>query len=151
MKPVFQQIVDKDSGDCFRACLASILELDCEDVPNFRAMVNESGADMMDFAREWCLKNYNISLVSIFMNKIPDCGDDFRLTGGCEGTPLIASYESPNLEGCTHAVVGEIDKHGLNITITHDPNPNGKPIESYPRFITLLVPLNPLFQKELVQ
>lgn len=35
MIPVFQTIVDKDNGDCMRACIASLLEFDINQVPNF--------------------------------------------------------------------------------------------------------------------
>lgn len=35
MKPVFQRIYSTTDGDCFAACIASILELPIEDVPNF--------------------------------------------------------------------------------------------------------------------
>lgn len=35
MKPVYQTIFGKPDGNCFAACIASILEMGLEDVPNF--------------------------------------------------------------------------------------------------------------------
>jgi len=35
MKPVFQTIYGHPDGNCFAACVASILEMELEDVPNF--------------------------------------------------------------------------------------------------------------------
>lgn len=36
MRPVEQRVVDPDKGDCFFACIASILELPLEDIPELR-------------------------------------------------------------------------------------------------------------------
>jgi hypothetical protein len=143
MKPIFQAIVDKGRGDCFRCCLASILELERDEVPNFRELMNLTGVDMMAIARQWLKDKFDLSLVTIYMHGVPECGDDFRLTGGIEGTPLIVTVDSPNIPGAQHAVVGEIDDQGINVRIIHDPHPNPKPIETYPLFISMLVPLRP--------
>ena len=35
MKKVYQRIVDPARGDCYKCCIASILGLEYEDVPNF--------------------------------------------------------------------------------------------------------------------
>jgi len=35
LKPVFQTIVDTENGDCTRAAVASMFELDITQVPNF--------------------------------------------------------------------------------------------------------------------
>ena len=36
MKPVFQTITSEEKGDCHRASIASLFELDITQVPNFR-------------------------------------------------------------------------------------------------------------------
>lgn len=38
MKKVFQTIVDKDHGNCMQAVVASLFELELDDVPNFIEM-----------------------------------------------------------------------------------------------------------------
>lgn len=143
MKPVFQEVFDEGRGDCYRCCIASLLDLPRQVVPNFRSQETDTGVHMATLAREWLRKHFNLSLVEIYMHQLPECSDDFRLVGGTCGTLLIATYDSPNIPNAQHAVVGEIDEHGLNIRIVHDPNPNGKPITTYPRFISFLVPLHP--------
>lgn len=35
MKPVFQTTYGKEEGNCFPACIASVLEMDLKDVPHF--------------------------------------------------------------------------------------------------------------------
>ena len=35
MRPVFQKFRSKEKSDCLRACVASIMEFECDDVPNF--------------------------------------------------------------------------------------------------------------------
>lgn len=35
MKKVYQRIIDPKKGDCFKCCIASLLELDYDEVPNF--------------------------------------------------------------------------------------------------------------------
>jgi hypothetical protein len=142
MKPVYQRIIDAGKGDCFAACLASILELPLESVPNFRALETPE-ADMNKLAREWLKENYNLSLVCIYNGKEIISGEDFRVIGGLVGTPCIGTVISPNFENAQHAVVGQIDKHGMNFELLHDPNPNGKEIKTRPLFLQFLVPMNP--------
>ncbi len=145
MKPVFQSIVDVGRGDCFAACLASLLELPLEEIPNFRAIEadNPKGDNMTKLACGWLYRHFNLSLVTIYNGKELETGEDIRLTNAFPGTPCIACVISPNLENAQHSVVGEIDKEGMNFVLTHDPNPNGKKIQSRPLFLQFLVSMNP--------
>ena len=143
MKPVFQEIIDEGTGDCFSACLASILELPIGEVPKFR---RDHGREMMKAARKWCAENFGLSIITIQMEDLDDEeleGKDIRLIGAVEKTPCIAGGKSPNLENCSHAVVGELDRHGMNFDITHDPNPSGKGIVGRPTHLYFLVPMKP--------
>jgi hypothetical protein len=143
MKPVMQEIIEKGSGDCFSACLASLLEVPLEDVPKFRRD-NPFPNDMMGAAREWVKDRFGLSLVTIQMeDRAGDfIGTDIRIIGALKGTPCMAGGTSPNFEGVNHCVVGEIDGLG-NFTMTHDPSPHQKGIEGFPKHIYLLVPLAP--------
>lgn len=58
MRPVPQRITDHDPtrglyGDCFKCCLASVLELPYEDVPNFFAYPGEDPWPGWDACIEW--------------------------------------------------------------------------------------------------
>jgi hypothetical protein len=115
VKPVNQILVDAEFGDCTRACLASILELDIDAVPNF-----------IRFKGKW---------MRIFWPYINALGYQFYGTGWpkSEAKPnghvvsecpnidgfVIASVPSRSFEGGGHAVVMNIN--GL---VVHDPNPN---------------------------
>lgn len=141
MKPVFQEIIEAGRGDCFSACLASLLELPLYAVPKFRKEETETGINMMAAARQWCRERFGLSLITIQMQEI-ETGKDIRIMGAFEGTPCIAGGVSPNLPDCLHAVVGEI-RNGLNFHLTHDPNPSGKGIVGYPKHLYFLVPMDP--------
>lgn len=60
MKRVYQT----EEDDCFRACIASFLELDAEKVPNF-CTASATGDIMFDKMRRWLVKRYALSLVTI--------------------------------------------------------------------------------------
>jgi hypothetical protein len=143
VKPVFQEIVHAGEGDCLSACLASLLEIPLSDVPKFRKE-NPAPNDMMGAARQWLKEKFNLSIVTIQMEKELRTGEDLRLIGATEGTPCMAGGKSPNIEGVQHCVVGEIDKHGMNFVMTHDPNPSGKGIIGRPMHLYFLVPLGNL-------
>lgn len=54
MKPVMQLVVDKGKGDCWRCCIASILELPAEAVPNFVGDAQPKfGQQHCDLAKRW--------------------------------------------------------------------------------------------------
>jgi hypothetical protein len=142
MKPVYQENVDAGTGDCFSACLASLLEIPLASVPKFRRD-NPVPNDMMADARKWLAENFGLSIVTIQMAKEIRTGEDIRIVGAVPGTPCIAGGVSPNVEDVCHAVVGEIDEHGMNFRLTHDPNPSGKGIVGGPLHLYFLVSLEP--------
>lgn len=143
MKPVFQEIISKGEGDCFSACLASLLEIPLADVPKFNRD-NPYPKNMMDAARKWCADNFGLSIITIQMEDEESpyfTGKDIRVMGAVDGTPCIAGGASPNLPDCLHAVVGEIYGH-FNFRMTHDPNPSGKGIVGKPKHLYFLIPMN---------
>lgn len=133
MIPVQQKISEVGSGDCFSACIASLLEMSLESVPNFRREAGQSGC-MYDLAETWLKQRFALSLLRIQI--------DYQIIAAFKGTPCIAAGASPNRPGGYHAVVGEIDCLG-NFTMTHDPNPSGKGIVGEPLILFFLVPMNP--------
>jgi hypothetical protein len=115
MIPVYQNNNSKEEGDCMAACIASLLEIELDDVPNFAEIYNkEKGAD-------WYIEYVN------FLSKY----DLYPLTfnydlyqwGHFHGGYVILSVDSPNIENVQHAVIGQNGK------VVHDPRKGGKPVD----------------------
>lgn len=123
MKPVNQTIVDKDIGDCLRACVASLLEIPIEVVPNFRQEAKSSkSGNGLSAANRW-LKTMGIGLFqTAWMN---DSNWSDMHTVYCIFT--VPSQRFPDI---LHHVVGraiKVDSYVSRWEIVHDPNPANKP------------------------
>ena len=117
MKPVDQSIIDKQYGDCMRACIASILELPIEAVPHLQCFPED----------KWYKVMYNFFWALDY---------DFFGTGYMEGPERPVEErlsESPNIDGYVMAAVpsrtwsdgvGHSAVMNLEGVIVHDPNPN---------------------------
>lgn len=110
MKAVFQSIADPEIGDCQRACVASILELDLIQVPNFRMFPDKVWFHVyyyFMYANGWqysgCTSSKHQGLL-----------EEDSINGFFEAVVKSRTYEDR-----THGVI--IDKTGL---VVHDPNPN---------------------------
>lgn len=109
MKPVDQTIVCKDRGDCMRATIASLFDLEIEQVPHFILF----GANYFDLV--WSFFRF---LGYDYMG----CG--YIHTGPPKEEDSVNGYfygvvNSKTFPDVTHAVV--IDINGI---VVHDPNPN---------------------------
>lgn len=68
MKPVFQTIFGKPDGNCFQACVASILEMDLEDVPHF---CKGDDPNWMENLNKW-LHQFGLGALTVaFQNRSP--------------------------------------------------------------------------------
>lgn len=115
MKPVDQLILhdgDKSIGDCFRACVASILELPCEEVPHVVAMGKDSD-DSRRLLNEW-LKPLGFHFVEL---QWPEGEDASILAWVVPRGYYVFSGPSPRWPDCWHSCVG------LGGKIVHDPHP----------------------------
>lgn len=102
MIPVYQTIFDSKRGNCWAACIASILELSLSDVPNFM--------DYEDF-NEKCddfLNKYGLYLIAFSVKDSKVIPQGYHIIVG----------NSPRYD-CLHAVVGHNGK------LVHDPFPGG--------------------------
>ena len=114
MIPVMQTILSPPFGDCFRACVASILELTIDEVPNFNTYLAWYDA------LQWFLGDYGLYAL------------DLRLISGASAKDFLRGYyivsgKSPRFD-CLHAVVGR------DGNIVHDPFPGGGGIRSVDTF-----------------
>ena len=108
MIPVDQTKFGKPDGDCFAACIASVLEVPLESLPNLNGYSED---DWWLKTQEWVEENSDYSYIEV------------SITGLKEAAPIfgnsywIATGKSPR-GGCNHAVVFCRDK------MVHDPYPD---------------------------
>ena len=118
MTPVDQTIINDATGNCFAACVASILELSIDEVPNFMETRNEVEGGWYIAAWQWLQnRGYTLRHTQLGANQYP------------EGY-WIASGVSPRFPDRHHAVVY------LGAVMTHDPHPSrvglaGPPVYAY--------------------
>ncbi len=127
MKPVMQTVINNfRTGDCMRACVASIFEFDIETVPNFM----RKGKDKyIEFFQLWCVK-LGISPLDVAFNE----SDDTKFIKDCY---MIAVGTSPRNKDYSHGVVW------LNGKCVHDPHPKGNGLSGKPKTFTVFILQNP--------
>jgi hypothetical protein len=117
-----------EDGNCFEACIASILEVSIEDIPDFhKGIAPDDGPGYWERVHEWC-KDKPFGLISVTLQEGHDPLKFFH------DTWVIASGPSPRRkeEWQLHAVVWR------NGEIVHDPHPSQqglKQITEYAFFI----------------
>ena len=121
MKPVHQQIFISGKGDCVRACVASVLELRLEDLPNFREQ--EGGEITAIAANKWLAANgLQFQLLAI---KWCEEWQDYLSSYFVSAMECLFAVPSQMFPGNFHAVVGTLE-NGIP-KIIHDPNPHNTP------------------------
>lgn len=109
MKPVHQTIVCPKRGDCLRACVASLFELEIEQVPHFILYEKKWYHMLTDFIWSLGYEYEGHFALNQYMQEKYSIGGYF-----------IATVPSKTFTGGYHAVI--IDSNGI---VVHDPNPNG--------------------------
>lgn len=133
MRQVYQTIIDNVRGDCERACVATIMGLCIEDVPNF------VDPDERAWLREW-VHTKGWGIIELKQN----AGPDGYVYTGLYGLVAIASVPSQMFpDECTHAVVVGWRPHpdherALECYVIHDPNPHNEPYEDVGEVVTRL-------------
>lgn len=115
MKKVFQTVVDKGHGNCMQAAVASLFDLELDEVPNFIEHENGNGSVLQYMYRKGydaCYINRYRHDTTEFLQKIA------HFDGGVNGY-FYASVQSQTYDDVYHAVVIDMD-----LNIVHDPNPN---------------------------
>lgn len=109
MIPVDQLYNDPHRGDCMRATVASLLELELEQVPHFRLFDDGQWFDILVGYMKGCGYEY----VAVGN---PKQKKGLQLEDSIDGY-FYAVVPSMNFENCFHAVV--IDMNGI---VVHDPS-----------------------------
>ena len=139
MNKVMQRVSDQGRGDCLTACLATLMDLTIDEVPNFRAMAADHPSDDQSIFYERWLKPRGLKLIWIW---------DYHTSLHwihLAGTHCIFTMPSQRFEGGQHAVVGcfEGDRSMVKLTILHDPSPWNKPYPERTRPIAIGLLMKP--------
>ena len=108
----YQKFVNTTNGDCWRTCIASILEIPQLEVPNF---VTEGDDDYWMVAYKW-LDKRDIRIAHTTQFKEAKEKSDYAF--------MIASGPSKSFPGFKHCVIVDLKNQ-----IVHDPNPANKRLD----------------------
>lgn len=149
MIPIYQTDTTATTGNCFAACVASMLECSLEHVPNF---YEKYRLGVIEGARKWLLESYNLTVVSTYLQR--DGGSSF--IGATPGMFFILGIVNRNHINSNHYVIAQVSEDGKTFKVVHDPNPKndleGNPWSPY-AVGYFLVPMdykNNLYGKEVI-
>ena len=125
MIPVKQTISNFVNGNCMQACVASIMEVPLETIPNFMC----DGEEFYERNLNAWLKYQNFITIDVVIDKYN--------TGMLKDCYVIATGESPRSPDLNHAVVY------YNGKMVHDPHPDNTGIIGDPKMYTVFVSRNP--------
>lgn len=147
MKRVYQRVIDPNNGDCMKCSVATLLQLNYEDVPDLcnaawhktlKMFMREHGYDYdydviwnpnvgyLENPTAWCfMKDPERDPVDFF----PNLKQEYGVNGLFLATVYSPKYTNPNEHPMSHlhAVLCDID-----FNIIHDPQPEYKGILHYP-------------------
>jgi hypothetical protein len=127
MKKVMQTKFGQKQGNCFQAAVASLFELELDQVPDFCNLYKSEEEWFGKFVQWLNKKGLSAIMISTDIDDInrPNYKDCYLLVGGV------------NQDSTNHEVVY------CNSMIAHDPNPNTKKFT--PRDVILIFKQNPRF------
>ena len=133
MKKIYQTIVDINHGNCEQAVVASIFELQLDEVPNF---IENKNKEFDKTLMGWLYKK-GFSPCSIYKSRrgTEELKNIAKFDGGYNGY-FYASVPSQTFENITHAVVVD-----ANLNIIHDPNPNQLALNLLPEDVVSIIVL----------
>jgi hypothetical protein len=122
-------------GDCHRTCIAMLLNMDRDDVPNFAEVFPDDGKSFRDICEEWT-RAHGFATVSIpFPNSFEEVGRFMRVVN--PGVYYLLGGESRS--GVNHSVVA------VNDVIACDPSLNDSgiigPCNDGFTWVTIFVPI----------
>lgn len=124
MITIDQTIFEDGKGNCLAACVASVLELPIDEVPNFAEM------GFFEGLYRW-LEGRNLRPITVRFSEAKHCASAFF---EYSDEPLIMWGDSPRFANGghrkMHAVVGAPDGYGLKLI--HDPHPSREGLHGHP-------------------
>ena len=114
----------ENMGNCYPACVATLLSMELHEVPHFHAMG-------MKWEEIWSwLRERGVYVMPMEWPLMPEW---HTLMTGTFG---VFDGESPRFEdGTLHAVVGEITEGGWKLL--HDPHPEGNGFSGEPKYVEI--------------
>jgi hypothetical protein len=143
MTPQTQIVLNDNKGDCFRACLASVLDMPLLEVPNFYDLcgtMSDGGPDVQEFwnkVREWLdIRGWKMIAITFpdpqMLQRTHFDGDEYCIMSGL--SPRLRSDGNTKY----HAVVGKTQGYGIKIV--HDPHPDHSGLRDWGyRFVQFIV------------
>lgn len=137
MKQVYQTDCSPITGNCFNACLASVLEIELESIPSLmRTEENPDGLNWYQRYANWLQDTHGISILLV------DAGLGYTLELP-SGTYILVCGLSPRATEANqyyHSIVGQwLFKDGeYYVKYVHDPNPDGGWIVGEPTDMIIL-------------
>jgi len=125
MIPVFQTKTSSGDGDCFAACLASILEEPLAVIPDFTPAIKNDNSWIVE--ANLFIAHFGFYLLPVI----------WKATACSSGFSIAIGNPKGGKEDNKHAVVY------LGANLYHDPSPNGKGLEGNPETYMVFVALNP--------
>ena len=138
------------NGDCLRACIASLLELPIEGVPDWSSMREDKDSAYPIWYIEmqaWLVKRGYL-YVQINLNEkdwVPIPYNMRCILIGDVMTNVAQEGQKRKREIVSHAVVGYCD--GMKLHIEHDPLPGEREFHGGAKSVVLLVPQDPATMK----
>lgn len=122
MKPVYQTVFGKPNGNCFQACVASILEMDLDDVPH---VCKGDNPEWMYDLNKWLLQFGLGALTVAFQDEAPIKHGYCCACGPC------------GPEGLKHSIVLK------DFKLAHNPHEGWGDLEGEPEDYTFFIVLEP--------
>ena len=119
MKPILQTVIDEGIGNCMQAAVASMLEVQLSDIPNFMDYADKKDPSKWHLKFMDVMESYGYEFEGSKM--IADSKSETYFDLGKEmmiNDCIYASVKSRNFEGTGHAVL--LDSKGV---VIHDPHP----------------------------
>lgn len=127
MTPQHQTIFGDGKGNCFATCIACILDLPVEDVPNFCGDYWSDDGEWFRQTNKW-LAQHGLRYIELGF------GDWVFNYHGVPDVDVIVSGPGPR--GCDHAVIWRDGK------LAHDPHPSGAGLVE-PKYVGFFVARDP--------
>lgn len=125
-----QTDLTKETGDCYRTCVAMVLGLDPAGLPNFCHV----GPDWWDQFQAWLGEHHGLYAVEVtFRSEV--------LGALPKGVPVILSGTSPSHKPALHSVVG-VTAGYAGFEYCFDPNPCDRFLLDL-KYVTFFAPLRP--------